>query len=52
MGDITDNLLGRILKGSKYIIGELNLIKYDGKVELDQQAQKYTANRQNTAKYH
>ena len=33
--DITTKLLGNILKGSKYIIGKLNLIKYDGKVELD-----------------
>ena len=33
---ITDKLLGYTLKGSKYIISKLNLIKNDGNVELDQ----------------
>ena len=35
---IIDSLLGCILNGSKYIIGEFNLIKNDWVVELDHQA--------------
>ena len=35
--DITTKLLGSIFKESKYIIGEFNLIKNDGVVDLDQQ---------------
>ena len=36
--EIRTKLLGRILKGSQYIIGKFNLVKNDGVVKSDQQA--------------